>query len=146
MNTESNPHDDRLAGPGQIQWNAGGWFGGAIGGSAFMVIVSGFLIAYDQVTLALIPLASFAIVLGVSIVFWNLKNRIYPFTGLFCILAVMAIVIPITWITVEAMASQNALRAMNWPDSDWITVFVCALVPCVMLKFWFTEKNAANKG
>ncbi len=48
-----------VLGRGRFQWNAGGWFGGALGGSAWMFLAAVMLTANDQVLVATVPAAAF---------------------------------------------------------------------------------------
>jgi hypothetical protein len=131
-----------LVGPGRFQWNAGGWFGSSIGSSAWMVVTSCFLAFHNQLTLALVPAVVFTIVLLASLLFWALRDRIYPFTALMALLGLLAIAIPLIWIVVSSYGSPAARAAMNWPVSTWTTIVVSSIAPVLMLWFLFLERSA----
>ena len=134
-----------LVGPGRFQWNAGGWFGSSLGGSAWMIVTACFLVPHDQPTLALIPAVCFAIVLFVSLLLWARRDCIYPFPALMALLGLLAIAVPLVSIVVSSYASSAALAAMNWPASTWPTILVCAIAPGLMIWFLFLERSVATK-
>ena len=134
-----------LVGPGRFQWNAGGWFGSSLGGSAWMIVTSCFLVFHNQPTLALLPAIGFAIVLFASLLLWARRDRIYPFHGLMALLGLLAIAIPLVAIVVPSYGSPAALAAMNWPASTWQTVLVCAIAPALMIWFLFLERSVTIK-
>ncbi len=130
-----------LVGPGRFQWNAGGWFGSSLGGSAWMIVTSCFLVFHNQPTLALVPAGGFAIVLFASLLLWTRRCRIYPFPALMALLGLLAIAIACVSIVVASYGSPAALVAMNWPVSIWPTVLVCAIAPGLMIWFLFLERS-----
>ena len=134
-----------LVGPGRFQWNAGGWFGSSLGGSAWMIATACFLVFHDQPTLSLIPAVCFAIVLFVSLLLWAHRDRIYPFPALMALLGLLAIAVPLVSIVVPSYASPAALAAMNWPASTWPTILVCAIAPGLMIWFLFLERSVTTK-
>ena len=134
-----------LVGPGRFQWNTGGWFGSSLGSSAWMIVISCFLVFYDQRTLALVPAVGFAIVLFASLLLWARRDRIYPFPAMMGLLGLLAIAIPLVWITVSLSGSPEALAKMNWPSSIWPTVLVCAIAPALMIWFLVLERSVITK-
>ena len=134
-----------LVGPGRFQWNAGGWFGSSLGGSAWMIVTSCFLVFHNQPTLALVPAGGFAIVLFASLLLWTRRDRFYPFPALMALLGLLAIAIPFVSIVVASYGSPAALVAMNWPVSTWPTVLVCAIAPGLMIWFLFLERSVTAK-
>ena len=134
-----------LVGPGHFQWNAGGWFGSSLGGSAWMIVTSCFLALHDQPTLAMVPAVGFAIVLFASLLLWARRNRIYPFPAIMGLLGLLAVAIPLVIVVVSSNGSPAALAAMNWPASTWPTVLVCAIAPASMIWFLVLERSATTK-
>ena len=134
-----------LVGPGHFQWNAGGWFGSSLGGSAWMIVTSCFLALHDQPTLAMVPAVGFAIVLFASLLLWARRNRIYPFPAIMGLLGLLVVAIPLVIVVVSSNGSPAALAAMNWPASTWPTVLVCAIAPASMIWFLVLERSATTK-
>jgi hypothetical protein len=143
-----NSNQNSISGPGKFQWNAGGWFGSSLGGSAWMLVTSCFLFAHNQPLVAMIPIVGFIVILFASIVLWSRRDRVFPFSALMAILGLMAFTIPFVWIIIQKYGSFQSKNAMNWPDSTWSTVFVLTLVPAIMMWFVYLERSMAaqNRG
>ena len=135
-----------LRGPRRFQWNAGGWFGAALGSSAWMIVTAGVLIFHDQRALALIPTITFAIVVAASVFLWGRRARIYPFTALMTLLCLLAVALPVVWIVVSTGAAPEALAAMNWPASTWATALAVLLVPVLVIWFVVLERSTPIDG
>ena len=135
---KSNPIP--VTGPGKFQWNAGGWFGSTLGSSAWMLVTSCFLIAHNQPWIATIAASGFLANLIASLVLWNHRDRVLPFSALMAILGFMAFTLPLVWLFVQTYASAESRNAMNWPASQWSTVFVLILVPAIMIWFTYLER------
>ena len=134
-----------LIGPGKFQWNAGAWFGSAIGGSAFMLLIAGFLFSHGQSRLALIPAIAFALISVISMAFWSNRHRIYPFSAIMVLLGLIATIIPIVLFSVDALARPAALAAMNWPTSLPLKVIACLVVPCTIWKLSILEREIVQQ-
>ena len=131
-----------VIGPGKFQWNAGGWFGSTLGSSAWMLVTSSVLIAHNQPLLATIAASGFFAILGASLMLWIHRDRVLPFPALMAILGFMAFTIPLVWLFVQTYASAESKNAMNWPVSQWSTVFVFIPVPAIMIWFAYLERSA----
>ncbi len=142
MSTSKRP----LEGPRRFQWNAGGWFGSSVGGSAWMIVAAAFLIFHDQPLLALVPTVGFAIILLASVLLWARRDRLYPFTAMMILLTLLAVAIPVVWVAVASYASPAALATMNWPVSIWPTVLAILIAPALMLWFMILERSAKPNG
>ena len=134
-----------LIGPGRFQWNAGGWFGGAIGGSVVMLLIAGFLLRHGQTRLALIPAIAFASITVVATVYWCNRNRIYPFPAILGLFSWIAITIPIVVFSVDAFAQPAALAAMNWPTSLPLKIVACLTVPYTVWKMSIQESKVVQQ-
>ena len=138
MNSNPTP----VAGPGKFQWNAGGWFGSSLGSSAWMLGTSGCQFAYNQQLIGMIPALAFVAILLTSIVLWNRRNCIYPFSALMMMLGLIAFTNPFVWLIVQTLGSAESKIAMNWPASSWATIFAIGIVPVIMLWFTYLERTA----
>ena len=133
-----------IIGPGKFQWNGGGWFGSTLGSSAWMLVTCCFLIAHNQPWVASIVAVGFLTNLIASIALWVYRDRIYPFSALMSILGLMAFTIPLMWTLVQHYASDEFKNAMNWPVSQWSTIFVSVLIPAIMIWFAYLERSAKS--
>ena len=135
-----------LVGPRRFQWNAGGWIGSSLGGSAWMIVTAGFLVFHNQQSLVLFPAVGFVIVLVASQLLWARRDRIYPFTAMMALLGLLAIATPVVWMVVSSYGSPASLAAMNWPVSIWATVLAFSIAPALMLWFLFLERSVIPNG
>lgn len=130
-----------IAGRGRLQWNGGGWFGASLGGSAWMPVMASFLALHGQRNLAAVPAGAFAVVLLVALALWSRRDRTEPFGAWMTLLGVMAVAGPLVWLVVQNFGSPAALAAMNWPETRWpLSVAAFALVPALMLWFWYQDR------
>ncbi len=128
-----------VLGRGRFQWNAGGWFGGALGGSAWMFLAAVMLTANDQVLVATVPAAAFLTVTIVAIVLWRRRSYLSPFAGLMAMMTVMAVIIPAVWTYLEWQRPNNLLSLGSWPNSSNGRLFAYLLVPLMMIWFAIME-------
>ena len=141
MHTSTKP----VVGTGKFQWNAGGWFGSSFGSSAWMLVVTYYLVANSQSTVAMVPAIGFLVIMIAALLLWSRRDRIYPYAAMMTILGLMAFVIPFVWMVVQNYGSLQSRAAMNWPNSQWSTVFVFVLVPAMMVWFQYVERLAVSQ-
>lgn len=129
-----------VVGNGYLQWNAGGWFGGVIGSSAWMPVVAGFLIAGRQTSVAIIPTLCFVAAVALACLLWRKRDHVQPFNALMVMLLLLSVTIPVTWISTSLNASKENLIAMNWPESRGLLICTFLISPMTMLYFFFLER------
>lgn len=134
-----------ITGNGRYQWNSGAWFGGSLGGIAWMAIAALFLLANNQPSVALTPAIGFAIGLTASVALWNWRAHIAPFRALMIQLGLLALVMPIVLITISTKSNSSTLDVMNWPKSYWSLGVSSMIVPGLMLWFVILERKADTK-
>ena len=121
-----------MPGPGRFQWNTGGWFGGQIGGTAWMAVLGTGLIEIDRVTAALVlGLALLANAVGFAL--WLGRYRVPPFWAMealigFCGLAGLGVV----WLYTRSGIEVTTSAAPTY----WFLL----LYPALMLLFWVWER------
>lgn len=123
------------------RWNAGGWFGCAIGSCAWMVIVGGFLVGFGQADLAVIPLVCIAVTMMAAVVIWQRSAGLKFISGVMSLIGVLAFTIPIAWLTTAAFANAQALKSMNWPASPIVTAVVLFAAPAAGVWVAWTESR-----
>ena len=107
-----------------------------------MLVTSGFLIAHHQPFIATIAASGFFVIVLASLVLWVRRDRVYPFHALMAILGLMAFTFPMVWLFVQAYASAESKKGMNWPVSQSSTAIVTLLVPAIMVWFAYLERLA----
>ena len=132
---------DRRSG---IQWNAGGWFGGAVGSTAWMLVCATLLFVHEQTSVAWINVACFAIANAVAIALWLNRHKRSAFSALLILLATLSFLIPAAWLATGQLASASALASMNWPSSLIVTAVVLLATPIVAMAFMLRQ-NALSK-
>ena len=128
-----------MRGPGQFQWNGGGWIGSVVGGTAWMLVASAFMITKGAVLPALVPVGCAAVTILVGYALWHFRDRVPPFPAMMTLLAVMAFALPIAWFSTERWCPPQILSAMHFPRSQW---WVVGLVPLLMLWFGVQERRS----
>lgn len=135
------PIEQARAGSGYFQWNFYGWFGASVGSTAWMVVAAGFLLYYDQASLAFVPLGGMAMTLVVAVQLWSRRDRVNPFAALMMLLGALAVILPVVWCVITRHVSADAAAAMNWPQSNFVNMAVAAMPPLMMLWFYFLEHS-----
>lgn len=99
-----------------MQWNAGGWFGGQIGGTAWM-LVAGILSAINDIDTGLIVLATFAIPNVIGLFLWRSREAIscykatqflIPVMGVFGLIAIYVLDERDLWLAIQSGAPVDA--------------------------------------
>jgi hypothetical protein len=128
----------------QSRWNAGGWFGGALGSSAWMVIIACFLIRFGQTGLAIVPMICFATTMTAAVMIWYRRAHISVASGMLTLIGVLAFTIPITWFATSLFANDAVRASMNWPSSPIATLMVLFAAPAVGLWRLFVESRRTS--
>ena len=136
---EANP---MRSGQERFHWNAGGWFGGSIGGTAWMLPCGGIALLNGEVLVSVIVFGCFVATNLVAGYLWMSRETLPAFTGLMTLFATMAVSVPVAWLVVRYLASPKSLEQMNMPLSSIWTVIVVVSVPVIMLWFYLQHHSA----
>jgi len=79
---------DCKRGTGTFQWNAGGWFGGQIGSTCWM-LVCGLMYVWKSPLLGAILFGCFAVANTVGTAIWAKRDRVDPYWAIQILLAVI---------------------------------------------------------
>jgi len=79
-----------LPNPGRFQWNRGGWFGGQLGGTAWMFVGAVVLLPHAP-ELAGVWLACFAVANAIGSAMWRSRDRLRPYPALQALLLVCGV-------------------------------------------------------
>lgn len=80
-----------MQGPGSFQWNAGAWFGGQLGGTAWMLAGAAAL-APRAPTVAVAWAAGFVVANAVGAALWSRRDRLMPYPAIQAMLATCGVV------------------------------------------------------
>ena len=122
-------------GPGQFQWNRGGWFGGQIGGTLWLVLIGGALLAQGRVVGAV------ALILGLlsnvlGLLLWHRRITLSPYPALQILVGVCGLSGLVSLLAISAAG----ISEQTFPTSEyyWVLLFF----PGVMLMFHLQERTA----
>jgi len=73
-----------------MQWNLGGWLGGQLGGTGWM-LVAGLLSFSIDLTAAVTVMVLFALANLVGIILWRFQDRLSPYAGIQILLPVLGV-------------------------------------------------------
>lgn len=129
---------------GQFRWNTGGWFGGAIGSTAWLLPCGGICFLDGDLFVATLVWGCFVLANVVAIFLWMQRDQLALFPALMKLMAVLAIVIPTAWIAIRFWASPQALEKMGMPPGLAVDVLVVMAVPAVAC-FLYMRKSQMEK-
>lgn len=121
-------------GAGHFQWNTGGWFGGQLGGTAWMLVGAGVLAALAPGHAA-IWLSCFLVANLVGLSLWRRRDRLSPYVAIQLLLGTCGVV------------GLVALGMLEWlrPDAarqlsgERRSLFALGIVPLLMTWFAIME-------
>ncbi len=135
------PNGDTERKPGGFRWNAGAWFGGQIGATAWILLLGVLLVPDDPRLGALVIAFSLAPnVLGV--ILWRMRDRMRPYPAVQLLVAVSAAFALATFISLDVAGRISSLRA----GSGWSVYWVLLVYPGVMLMFHLQTRVRGGGG
>jgi hypothetical protein len=100
------------------KWSAGGWFGGTLGSCAWMMIVSGLLVAEGQIIIAAVPLTCSFVTMMAAVVIWKYRCRMTYMSGILSLIGVISVTTLTAWLSISVFANDQSLAKLNWPASS----------------------------
>ena len=125
-------------GAGRFQWNAGGWFGGLLGGTAYL-LVGGVAFFSQHTLLSAIWLSCFATALSIGVFVWARRVTLAPYPAMQVLLLACGLSGAIAIIAALCMAPQ-LLTAVHLTPSG--SLLLLLMFPAMMLRFHFLESTA----
>lgn len=127
-----------------FQWNAGGWFGGQLGGTLWMLIGGVCLFPVDG-TVAGITLGAFAAVNGFGLWLWASRRRLRPHPALQALIGatgIAALGLFVLWSGLPREGTEAAFGDQaRYFNFWWLLIF-----PGLMLMFFLRERGAGRHG
>ncbi len=120
---------------GRFQWNRGGWFGGQLGGTLWLLLLGGLLLAQGH------PVGALVVVLGlfanaVGCLLWRARRRWAPYPALQLLIAVCGLC---------AAAALGAVYVAGRTVPGWSfpqAAYALAVYPALMAMFSLQERSA----
>ncbi|GBF26869.1 hypothetical protein MnTg04_00015 [bacterium MnTg04] len=130
--------------PNQMQWNLGGWIGGQLGGTVWM-LVAGLLSFSVDPAAAVKVIALFALANLVGVLLWRRRGGLSPYTGIQILLPVLG-VFGLTAVFVLDRADIYETIQIGAAISARATYIVIVVtVAALMLMFYFQFGRRSEK-
>jgi hypothetical protein len=130
--------NDSSAGLGYFHWNAGGWFGGQLGASAWL-LSGAFWLYLQEPAVGAIWLACCAAINAVGTILWLNRSRIGPHLALQFLLATSGLSGIVAFYAANTVQPE-AVREMGWPGSGY-----WALLIFPVLMIWFAAMEYGSR-
>lgn len=130
-------------GSGHFHWNAGGWYGGQIGSSCW-ILLAGLLLLFKELVLGLILIVCFSLINLFGTMLWTRRDRIAPYPAVQCLILLNGVFAFFTIILVDHLERVSDLdpRYVNMPG--WVYAMLL-MFPGMMLMFHLMEKQARKQ-
>lgn len=136
-----------LSGPGRFQWNMGGWFGGQLGGTVWMLV--GVVVLVPQAPeVAGVWLVCFAVANAIGSGLWWHRDRIRPYPAL------QALLFATGFHGLIALAALHVLRpglritrpkGVLLADDPRIIAFLLIMIVALMMFCFLAERSARKE-
>ena len=122
-------------GPGRFQWNTGGWFGGLVGGTAWIFVLGFQLLGLERgAGIGVLGCGLVAVLAGLAL--WFGRFRIEPFVAMELLIGLCGA----AGCAALGLYGRSGLAAPSFPEGP--DYWFLALYPGLMLVFWFWERAA----
>ena len=132
--TETSPK----VGAGRFQWNAGAWFGGLLGGTAYL-LVGGVAFLSQHTFLSAIWLSCFAMALSIGVFVWTRRVTLAPYPAIQVLILVCGLSGAVAIIAALYMAPQLLAAVQLTPSGSLLLLL---MFPAFMLWSHFLESTA----
>jgi hypothetical protein len=128
-----HPHEKH--GTGRFHWNRGGWFGGQVGATLWLVLLGCLLMAQGR------KVGAVVLVLGlvpnfVGLALWRHRHRLSPYPALQLLIATAGISALVSMVVLWRLTGP--VSSLQLPSSLWFLL----LYPGLMLVFHLQERAA----
>lgn len=128
-----HPHERH--GTGRFQWNRGGWFGGQIGATLWLVLLGCLVMAQGRMVGAAVLLFGLLSNL-VGLALWRHRDRLSPYPALQLLIATAAVSALVSMLVL--WRSGGPVPPLDLPSSLWFLL----IYPGLMLVFHLQERAA----
>ena len=136
-----------LPGPGQFQWNRGGWFGSQLGGTAWM-LVGAVAMALQAPNVASVWLVCFLVANAIGFWMWWRRDRLRPYLALQSLLLVCGINGLAALVVFRVLRPDLAARppmGADLADTPRSMLWLAAMIISLMIRFHVLERNAKKQ-
>ena len=128
-----------------MQWNLGGWLGGQLGGSVWM-LVAGLLSFFENPIAAKTVIALFAVANLIGIMMWLRRKRLSPYAAIQMLLPVLGVFGLAAVFVLDRAGVYETIQIGGTISARATYVAIVLIVAALMLIFYFrfgrrSEKN-----
>lgn len=124
----------------QPDWNLGGWLGGQIGGSCWMLVAGVMSVRFD-LTAAIIVLGLFAIANLVGWLIWRCRKSLSPYKGLQLLVPVLGAAGIATVYVLDRAGIYESIQIGASVTALETYVILFGVVVVLMIMFWLQGKR-----
>ena len=130
-----------IVGPCHFQWNAGGWFGSQLGGTAWLLVGAIYLF-YRSIPISLTWVLCFGLanVLGCSI--WARRTVVAPFKGIQLLMLVLTLAGFVSWFTLTWFRHDLVSEIHAKTHMGYLALLI---FPIMMTWFYCLERGTAKQ-
>ena len=130
-------------GTGAIRWTAGGWFGGQLGGTMW-ILLAGSLVLYQGSWLGAVVLLFFLLPNVIGTLMWHRRDRIPPYPALQALVAVLGLFTLLTLVAFDVSGRLAGLgvRSEGSPRSVY---WIMLIFPAAMIMFHLQNRPGGKK-
>jgi hypothetical protein len=136
-----------MPGPGRFQWNLGGWFGGQLGCTAWMLV--GIAVLTPQAPeVAVVWLVCFAVANAIGSWLWWRRDRIPPYTALQALLLACGINSLLALIALHLLRPGLRVtepQGVRLADEPWLIPWLLAMLIVLMTYCHLVERSARKE-
>ena len=122
--------------PNQMQWNIGGWLGGQLGGTAW-ILVAGILSLRFDMTTALVVIALFVLANVIGLAIWQRRDRLSAYAGVRVLMPIIGIVGLAAVYVLERAHIYETIQIGGTVSARWTYSVIILVVAALMLMFYF---------
>ena len=135
-----------MAESNQMQWNLGGWLGGQLGGSVWM-LVAGLLSFFENPIAATTVIALFAVANLIGIIMWLRRKRLSPYAAIQMLLPVLGVFGLAAVFVLDRAGVYETIQIGGTISAQATYATIVLVVAALMLIFYFRfGRKSAKKG
>jgi hypothetical protein len=141
-------------GPGQFQWNTGGWFGGQVGSTSWL-LVGAAVMAPDAPWIAAWWAICFLGANTVGFETWRRRDRIRPYPAIQALLAVCGVAGLLAVVALHAFGPDSVRLGVTWrqgrlareavPGGSLLSLHLILLLGVPAMMVWFALMERAGR-
>lgn len=145
---------DPRPGPGQFQWNAGGWFGGQLGCTLWILVGAATLVLESPGVAAWWALC-FAAANAVGLAMWRRRDRLRPFPAIQGLIAACGLAGLLAVAALHAFGPDSAKLGVSWrdgrlvreavPGGSLLSIYAILLLGVPAMMAWFAVMERAGR-